>query len=71
MDPASVKAILGHADMATTERYLHAQRASLLADAATRAFSPVGPASSGGELLDALRRLSPEQREEFLRQAAA
>ena len=36
IDPASVKDILGHADLKTTERYLHAQRASLLADAATR-----------------------------------
>jgi len=39
MDPASVKDILGHADLKTTERYLHAQRASALSAAATRAFS--------------------------------
>jgi len=43
IDPASVKDILGHADLATTERYLHAQRASTLADAATRAFAPAVP----------------------------
>jgi site-specific recombinase XerD len=30
--------VLGHADLKTTERYLHAVRASRLAEAATRAF---------------------------------
>lgn len=44
IDPASVKDILGHADLKTTERYLHAQRASILADAATRAFEMHRPA---------------------------
>jgi hypothetical protein len=39
LDPVTVKDVLGHADL-TTERYLHAIRASELADAATRAFSP-------------------------------
>jgi len=40
LDPVTVKDLLGHADLKTTERYLHAIRASQLADAATRAFSP-------------------------------
>jgi len=40
IDPASVRDILGHADLKTTERYLHAQRASALSGAATRAFTP-------------------------------
>jgi integrase len=39
LDPVTVKDVLGHADLKTTERYLHAIRASRLADAATRAFS--------------------------------
>lgn len=70
IDPASVKDILGHADLATTERYLHAQRAATLADAATRAFTPAAPANHD-PLLDALRRMSPAEREELLRRAAA
>jgi integrase len=40
LDPVTVKDLLGHADLKTTERYLHAIRASELADAATRAFAP-------------------------------
>jgi integrase len=40
LDPVTVKDVLGHADLKTTERYLHAIRASRLADAATRAFMP-------------------------------
>jgi integrase len=39
MDPVTVKDIMGHADLATTERYLHAVRATRLADQATKAFS--------------------------------
>lgn len=71
MDPASVKDILGHADLATTERYLHAQRASALADAATRAFAPKTPAAPDDGLVEALRRLSPAERERLLERAAA
>ncbi|MEA2283189.1 MAG: hypothetical protein QOK21_3796 [Solirubrobacteraceae bacterium] len=41
LDPVTVNDVLGHADLKTTERYLHAIRASELADAATRAFSPM------------------------------
>jgi integrase len=40
LDPVTVRDVLGHADLKTTERYLHAVRASRLADAATRAFTP-------------------------------
>jgi integrase len=40
LDPVTVRDVLGHADLKTTERYLHAVRASRLADAATRAFAP-------------------------------
>lgn len=71
MDPASVKEILGHADLATTERYLHAQRASALADAATRAFAPRTLVDRSDELVEALRRLSPAERERLLERAAA
>jgi site-specific recombinase XerD len=40
LDPVTVTDVVGHADLKTTERYLHAIRASRLADAATRAFQP-------------------------------
>ena len=46
MDPVSVKDIMGHADLATTERYLHAVRATRLTDEATRAFALSRSASS-------------------------
>jgi integrase len=39
IDPVTVKDIMGHADLATTERYLHAVRATRLAVHATRAFT--------------------------------
>jgi hypothetical protein len=48
LDPVTVRDVLGHADLKTTERYLHAVRASRLADAATRAFTPDVPADPGG-----------------------
>ena len=69
LDPASVKDILGHADLKTTERYLHAQRASALADAATRAFQPAAPeapASQLDEVKAMLAKLAPEDRELLL-----
>lgn len=40
LDPVTVRDVLGHADLKTTERYLHAVRASRLSEAATRAFTP-------------------------------
>lgn len=72
LDPASVKDILGHADLKTTERYLHAQRASALAEAATRAFQPAapdGPASKLDEVKAMLAKLAPEDREALLAQS--
>jgi integrase len=73
LDPASVKDILGHADLKTTERYLHAQRASALADAATRAFQPVTPqqpTSQLDEIKAMLAKLAPEDREALLTKSA-
>jgi integrase len=46
IDPVTVKDIMGHADLATTERYLHAVRATRLADQATRAFELLRPAGA-------------------------
>ncbi len=71
IDPASVKDILGHADLATTERYLHAQRASLLADAATRAFTAAAPVDPNEQLIAALMRLAPEERLALLERAGS
>lgn len=74
LDPASVKDILGHADLKTTERYLHAQRASALADAATRAFQPAAPdepTSQLEEIKAMLAKLAPEDRELLLTQTGA
>jgi integrase len=38
LDPVTVKDTMGHADLVTTERYLHAVRATRLADQVTKAF---------------------------------
>jgi site-specific recombinase XerD len=46
IDPVTVKDIMGHADLATTERYLHAVRGTRLADQATRAFELDPPAEA-------------------------
>jgi integrase len=46
LDPVTVKDIMGHADLATTERYLHAVRATRLADKVTLAFAD--PSASAG-----------------------
>jgi integrase len=47
LDPVTVKDIMGHADLATTERYLHAVRATRLADQVTTAFAlPTGTGKS-------------------------
>ena len=51
----TVRDVLGHADLKTTERYLHAIRASRLADAATRAFTPETPYDRGLAARAALR----------------
>lgn len=69
LDPVTVKDVLGHADLKTTERYLHAIRASRLADAATSAFA-VGaddPAVAARQaLLSAIERLGPDEARRLL-----
>src|SRR4029079_3909541 len=55
LDPVTVRDVLGHADLKTTERYLHAVRASRLADAATRAFTSGEPDDRGRAARAALR----------------
>ncbi len=66
LDPVTVKDVLGHADLKTTERYLHAVRASRLADAATRAFMPQEATkcakADDAELRAVLAQLNPDQR---------
>ncbi len=71
LDPVTVRDVLGHADLKTTERYLHAVKASRLADAATRAFTPAAsPAPRGDDaraaLLAAAQRLGPEETRRLL-----
>lgn len=70
LDPVTVKDVLGHADLKTTERHLHAVRASRLAYAATRAFAPQGATecaeADNAELLAVIERLSPEERRRAL-----
>lgn len=69
IDPVSVKEILGHADLKTTERYLHAQRASVLAEKATLAFRAEKP-TQPTERLEVIRalfaELSPEEQQAVL-----
>jgi integrase len=50
IDPVTVKDIMGHADLATTERYLHAVRATRLAEHATRAFTIDSSATGAAEV---------------------
>jgi len=70
LDPVTVRDVLGHADLKTTERYLHAIRASRLADAATRAFTPEQPIDRDEAARAALRaaaaQLGPERSRELL-----
>jgi integrase len=65
LDPVTVRDVLGHADLKTTERYLHAVRASRLADAATRAFTPETPddraRASRVALRAAIDQLGPQE----------
>jgi len=73
MDPVTVKDVLGHADLKTTERYLHAVRASRLADAATSAFAvttddPTTAARTA--LLGAIERLGADEARRLLEGAA-
>jgi hypothetical protein len=66
----TVRDVLGHADLKTTERYLHAVRASRLADAATRAFAPSAPDGRTAAAREALRvaveQLGPEEARRIL-----
>jgi len=70
LDPVTVKDVLGHADLKTTERYLHAIRASRLADAATRAFSPATVDANAEAARAALRaaaaKLGPDEARRLL-----
>jgi integrase len=70
LDPVTVRDVLGHADLKTTERYLHAIRASRLADAATRAFAPDKGEDRGEAARVALRaaveRVGPEEARRIL-----
>jgi len=64
LDPVTVRDVLGHADLKTTERYLHAVRASRLADAATLAFAPDDRGRAA--LRAAVERLGPEEARQIL-----
>jgi integrase len=70
LDPVTVRDVLGHADLKTTERYLHAVRASRLADAATRAFTPEKPHDRSGAaraaLEAAIAQLGPDEARRIL-----
>ena len=70
LDPVTVRDVLGHADLKTTERYLHAVRASRLADAATRAFTPEhagdGAAQARAALIAAAAQLGPDEARRLL-----
>jgi integrase len=70
LDPVTVRDVLGHADLKTTERYLHAVRASRLADAATRAFTPDTPPDRGAAarvaLEAAIAQLGPDEARRIL-----
>jgi integrase len=70
LDPITVRDILGHADLKTTERYLHAVRASRLSEAATRAFTPQAPVARGALARAALRaaveQLGPDEARRIL-----
>jgi integrase len=73
LDPVTVRDVLGHADLKTTERYLHAVRASRLADAATRAFTPQTADDRGRAARAALRaaaeQLGPDEARRILEAA--
>ena len=70
LDPVTVRDVLGHADLKTTERYLHAVRASRLSEAATRAFAPDATVPRGVRAAAALRaaaeQLGPQETRRIL-----
>jgi integrase len=75
LDPVTVRDVLGHADLKTTERYLHAVRASRLSEAATRAFtieSGLGRARTArAALLATVERLGDDEARRLLRELTA
>lgn len=70
LDVQKVKAIMGHASIKTTERYLHAVRAADLVDDVTEALTSTS-VSEGDRLAKQLLALEPEAREQLLEQIAA
>jgi integrase len=74
LDPVTVRDVLGHADLKTTERYLHAVRASRLSGAATRAFTiELSPerAPTPQALLAAVGQLGDDEARRLLRELTA
>ena len=75
LDPVTVRDVLGHADLKTTERYLHAVRASRLSEAATRAFTiepaPEPNRSPRATLLAAIGQLGDDEARRLLRELTA
>lgn len=65
LDPVEVQAIMGHASLKTTERYLHARRASDLVDKVTDALTPE-PLSEEDQLREQLLALVAEVCERLL-----
>jgi hypothetical protein len=70
MDPVEVKAIMGRASIKTTERYLHAQRASDLVSKVTDALTPAS-ATDEDRLTKELLQLDPGTRDRLLELMAA
>lgn len=70
MDPVEVKAIMGHASIKTTERYLHARRASDLVTKVTDALTQESY-SDEARLTQEIRHLDPEARARLLDLIAA
>jgi integrase len=70
MDVAEVKAIMGHASVKTTERYLHARRAADLVEKVTQALTPVADTDEV-RFAQQLLSLDPDARERVIARLAA